>query len=505
MTDTKKDVEMEDVEKKKNQELLQELLEPPTTYSELKNVLSLLEKTAATKETRLLSRVLRKTTELRKKITKENLNQAIKTYYPPNDSIRNDLLNHLASLPTPMEEETSAELKPSTPPTSTTTTAPPPPPTSIVLEVDIYLHLFVVMHLIDKKNYEEAITCSTSLVNRLNSFTRPTLSPLTAKAFFYYSRSYELTHRLSEIRGNLLSAYRTAVLRHDIESQATILNLLLRNYLEYNLFEQADKLVSKASFPEAATASLQYARYLYYQGKIKSAQLEYSDAFQHLQQAIRKAPQASARGFRETVYKLLCIVQLLTGTIPERSIFMEPGLKRPLKPYYQLTQAVRIGDVAAFHKVVDTYRDTFISHKTFTLIQRLRQNVIKTALRNINLSYSRISLVDICSKLKLESIADTEFIVAKAIHDGVIEGTIVREGPYLQSKEVVDVYSTEDPQEAFHHRITFCLKIHNEAVKAMVFPDHLGKEQVDEESRPLTEAEIADSLEKEDGTDDESF
>ena len=55
------------------------------------------------------------------------------------------------------------------------------------------------------------------------------------------------------------------------------------------------------------------------------------------------------------------------------------------------------------------------------LILRLRHNVIKTGLRAISLSYSRISLADVASKLTLGSREDAEFIVAKAIRDGVIE------------------------------------------------------------------------------------
>jgi hypothetical protein len=44
---------------------------------------------------------------------------------------------------------------------------------------------------------------------------------------------------------------------------------------------------------------------------------------------------------------------------------------------------------------------------------RLRHNVLKTGVRMICLAYSRISLRDICDKLHLESVEDTEYIVAK--------------------------------------------------------------------------------------------
>lgn len=59
---------------------------------------------------------------------------------------------------------------------------------------------------------------------------------------------------------------RTATLRHDADGQATLLNLLLRNYLQYNLYDQAEKLVSKSVFPEQANNN-EWARYLYYTGE----------------------------------------------------------------------------------------------------------------------------------------------------------------------------------------------------------------------------------------------
>jgi len=60
-----------------------------------------------------------------------------------------------------------------------------------------------------------------------------------------------------------------------------------------------------------------------------------------------------------------------------------------------------------------TYSDKFSAEGTYTLIVRLRHNVIKTGVRMINLSYSRISLADIADKLQLGSPEDAEFIIAK--------------------------------------------------------------------------------------------
>jgi len=347
-----------------------------------------------------------------------------------------------------------------------------------------------------------ACKCSSSLIERLHSFNRRTLNPLSAKAYFYYSRCYEMVHKLEDIRVTLLNAYRTASLRHNDEAQAVLVNAILRNYLEYNLYDQAEKFVTNIAFKEESTSSNQYARYLYYQGKIKSTQLEYTEAYKCLLGAIRKAPQNSAKGFRIAVHKLACIVQLLMGEIPERSVFRQPGLKQALAPYLQLTLAVRVGDLVTFHNVVNTHANLFRTDKTYTLIQRVHHNVIKTGLRKINLAYTRISFEDICTKLHLDSPDDAEFIVAKAIRDGVINATINHEGRYIQSKENLDVYSTQEPQAAYHKRIKFCLRTHNEAVKAMRFPPDAHKPSLDTaKERREREQEIAKLVEEDEEFD----
>lgn len=283
-----------------------------------------------------------------------------------------------------------------------------------------------------------------------------------------------------------------------------LLNLLLRNYLESSLYDQADKLTSKSAFPEQASNN-QLARYLYYLGRIKSIQLDYTEALRNLQQALRKAPQSSATGFRIAVTKISAIVQLLTGEIPPRQTFTQADTRRALEPYYLVTQAVRAGELSKFNEAVSAHEALFKADRNFTLIVRLRANVIKTGLRKISLSYARISLQDVRTKLLLDSIDEAECIVAKAIRDGVIEAVIDHDSQCVQSKENIDVYSTHEPQLAFHKRISFCLNIHNDAVKAMRFPPDAHKKEFEtaEERRErlAQEQELAQSLADEEDED----
>ena len=129
-----------------------------------------------------------------------------------------------------------------------------------------------------------------------------------------------------------------------------------------------------------------------------------------------------------------------------------------------MTQAVKSGDVSRFDKVIKQFSAQFTADHTYTLITRLHHNVIKTAVKTISLAYSKITFADIAEKLHLDSPEDAEFIVAKAIRDGVIEAELDHRQGIMQSKDTSDVYSTREPQIAFNQRIEFCLDLHNHSV-----------------------------------------
>ena len=81
-------------------------------------------------------------------------------------------------------------------------------------------------------------------------------------------------------------------------------------------------------------------------------------------------------------------------------------------------------------------------------------------------------------KLALDHPEDMESIAAKAIRDGVLDATIEHATATLVSQEQGDVYATLEPGAAFHKRITFCLNVHNDAVRAMSYPPDSHKDEL---------------------------
>lgn len=335
-------------------------------------------------------------------------------------------------------------------------------------EAEVYAYLVVLMFLIDGGRGEEACACATEAVDRIREFNRRTMDSLAARVYFYYSLSFERFGALENARATLLALYRTSALRFDEIGQETLVNLLLRNYLHYNLYDQAEKFRSRVTLPQSRSIQ-QQCRYLYYLGRIRAVQLEYTEAKECLTQAYQKAP-TSAKAFRLEILKWTTIVRMLIGEIPERKELTQPEMRVQLEPYFELVQAVRMGDLAAFASATDKHGVVFRTDKLNNLITRLRANVIRTGLTRINTAYSKIALSDVAEKLGLPSVEDAESVVAKAIRDGNVDAVIDHAAGVMYSKETTDIYSTQEPQNAFHVRIAFCLDTHNEAVRAMRYP-----------------------------------
>ncbi|KAI9639580.1 proteasome regulatory subunit C-terminal-domain-containing protein [Dioszegia hungarica] len=501
---------------------------PMTVEEEILYNISLIGRAVSTIEPRFTARVLRTLTTLRRKLTKSAMKAVLNQAFPEGSKTGQSLIasSFFDSLPetaaassdaksseasgmdidqTPAETAATAAASTSEAATGAKKFSPPLDGVSqdLIPEAVAYLRLLLILMNLDAGKVEEAGTFAMETTEICGKANRRTLDQLSSKVYFYLARSYELQGRLAELQPMLLAARQTASLRQDENLEASLINLLLRSYLAQHQYDQADKLIARSTFPSAVSQA-QTARWLFYAGRLRAVQLNYAQARDYLQTAIRRAPRDEvAPGFVQMVHKYYIVVVLLTGVIPDRSTFRKPVLKQALAPYFQVVQAVRVGDVSAFQKALSEHEKTFHADSTHFLILRLRHFVIKTALRTITLAYSRISLRDVCAKLRLDSEEDTEYIVAKAIKDGVIDASIDHAGGFMQSKVAKDVYETDEPAKEFNARVDFCTQVYNDSVRAMRYPPNAHRKALDsaDESRER-DREIAQLLEMDDEMDD---
>ncbi|WWD17477.1 hypothetical protein CI109_101918 [Kwoniella shandongensis] len=488
----------EEEKKTEEEEVEKPVIEVPvlSVEDEILNNITLIGRAVTSIEPRFTIRVLRTLTTLRKRLTKEVLKSVLDQAFPKGSKTGQSLIasDIFSSLPSSKPSSTEEmEVDPAPAATTTTTAEGTTTPASkkkftppidgasgdLLPEGVMYIRLLVILLNLDAGRVKEAGEFALETTEVISSLNRRTMDQIAAKIWFYLARSYEIQGRLAELQPSFLAIRQTAALRKDETLEVTVINLLLRSYLASQQYDQADKLIAKTTFLGAANQA-QTVRWLFYAGRLRAIQLNYSQARSYLQTAIRRAPKDEvAPGFVQLIHKYFIIVVLLTGVIPDRALFRKPVLKQALIPYFQIVQAVRVGDVTAFQKAFQTHEAVFLADSTHFLILRLRHFVIKTALRTITLAYSRISLADVCIKLHLDSEEDTEYIVAKAIKDGVIDATIDHQGGWMQSKVASDVYETDVPANQFNKRVNYCTQVYNESVRAMRYPPNAHRKELD--------------------------
>lgn len=438
------------------------------TFEDIKEQCRLIERGEGMKETRQINRVLRSLVTIRRKINNNVMWRLINFYYIGSAAAeqKKELLDFLKS-----PDETTNTPASKLPWSQKRTAASSIGISALLPEVESYLHLLLVLFLMSEDRFRDAEKCMKTLLKQLESKNRRSLDPIAAKAYYFYAVVCEKLDILPSIVEYFQARLRMATLRHDEDSVATLINCLLRTYINANAYSMASHLIQRVTFPASASTNA-WARFHYYNGRILAIQLQYTEAMGILQLALRKAPQNTAVGFRQSAQKLLVVVELLLGIIPERSLFRQAIYRKSLGPYYQLTQAVRSGDLQKFNLALSQHHPQFVQDGTLSLVVRLRQSVIRAAVRRISVAYSCISMRDVQRKLQLSRPDEAKFILAKAIKEGVCDAELKEDGGdgALKSKEAGELYSSDEPQFEFNRRIAFCLDLYNQAVKALRFP-----------------------------------
>lgn len=347
-----------------------------------------------------------------------------------------------------------------------------------------------------RNNFQECLEFSKILFDYCRRSTSQTMDQLISKVLYFYSRIHEICGEFTNIRNDVLESYRNAVLNHNNMTQAACINLILRNYVLTKRYDLGLKALEKMVYPENLSSGIHQARYLYYSGRIYSAQLEYQSAFNSFTQSLRKTPQTKGRGslnFALSVQKFAIVVQMLMGEVPDRSIFNSTDLRKGLVPYLELVKAVRSGDMKEFDLNVQKRGKIYERDGTLSLIKRLAHNVIRSGLKTICSSYNRIYLDDIAKYFGWDNSHDVEGVVSKAILDKVVDAKINDDIKCLESQHKCETYGSESMLNNLHSRIAFSLLLRSNAIKAMEYPQNMpinNENNDDEEARRLSQEEI---------------
>eukprot|EP00946_MAST-07B_sp_MAST-7B-sp1_P005384 g5384.t1 len=269
---------------------------PPSEM--LSDSIESLEHAVAQKDERLMRSFLRQAVFFRRCLCNKDLDAAIRKYIPEGTPNRDFILTALGNLPSDVAGSTAGGNG-----TATDESVSPmeievqdkpgkaeAPRVAVIPELEIFFHMLVLSRSINtarksKTGMDSCLESAKLLLERLGSFSRHTLDLIGSKVYILYSLVHELTDQeaFASIRPTLFRLYRTACLRRDDMGRATLVNLLLRNFISFDMYEQAGKLLD--SIPEqfpSAISNNQFVRHLYYVGRVHAVNCEYGEAHQRL-------------------------------------------------------------------------------------------------------------------------------------------------------------------------------------------------------------------------------
>ena len=125
--------------------------------------------------------------------------------------------------------------------------------------------MILLTRLIDYKQYNDCLDAVKNLISFFKSNESLTINTLKAKAYYYLSLITEKLNIQDEIINELQQAYRSACIDMDSISQVTLINCIIRYYLNNKNVEMARSFISKTKYIENIS-SYEDARYLFYIG-----------------------------------------------------------------------------------------------------------------------------------------------------------------------------------------------------------------------------------------------
>ncbi|RTG91243.1 26S proteasome regulatory subunit N3, partial [Schistosoma bovis] len=168
---------------------------------DIRDQIRYIEKSVMTKEIYYMTRVVRGLSGVRRRLNCNVLRGLMQGYFPNPSPQKTYFLEFL-----PEAMDTDCPLSSFRPRAGKLNTP-------LIPEVEVYLHLLLVMFLIDENHLEEACKCSNLLMDRLSATGRRSMALLASRCYYYHSRSYELVGRLDSVRSFFHARLSTATLR----------------------------------------------------------------------------------------------------------------------------------------------------------------------------------------------------------------------------------------------------------------------------------------------------
>lgn len=216
-----------------------------------------------------------------------------------------------------------------------------------------------------------------------------------------------------------------------------------------NIIRAIDQAQTGSGFPPAASFPKSEAiSYLYYRARISIHQKEFKAAEDFLSEAFVLCHPQDLLHQRE-ILTYLIILKIIHGVLPKQALLQKYGLENE---YWQMTQAVRSGNLMLFEQVLEANQAFFVRKELFLLIQlQLKSLILRNLFRKVYVvAMSLPDAVDSRLPLGFLEVAfrvygiecvgrdEIECFLAGLIYNGYIKG-------YMSHEKGVLVLSKKNP------------------------------------------------------------
>ena len=207
-----------------------------------------------------------------------------------------------------------------------------------------------------------------------------------------------------------------------------IVNQLFKIYFKINKINLCNPLkraIEKSGLMEQFPHSHQIV-YKFYVGRQAMFENDYETASTYFDYAFQNCPSRYKKN-KKIILVYLIPVNMLRGYMPNQNLL----IKYDLKPFAEIVNAVKQGNVLKFNKDMLEYEDFFIENGVYLFLEKLKmttyRNLFKTIARLLNIAQIPIeSFVDILKFLGEEDIDNDlcQCILSNLIYEGKIKGYI---------------------------------------------------------------------------------
>ena len=274
-------------------------------------------------------------------------------------------------------------------------------------EEDVSLLILLSLYLFKTKEFKYS-----SLILHKLLFEKPQeasqksyIEPLANYLLYKYLNALEFSGNFQEKKQELYLILKSTQSGRQESLFSTLYIFILRNLLKQKNLDEVAQLLKNCEFPEHLNYS-QLCKFLFYKGLFLAKTGQISQALNFISESLRKAPEeqqnkkAGVKGFIRLAQKQQIVLLLFLNERPAPRLFLQDT---SLWRYRLITSYVSLGKNKEFQELLDKEKVSFEKDYTLSLLEKMRNVVLRNSLKKLSTAYTKISISDALGRIGISN------------------------------------------------------------------------------------------------------